>query len=125
MGSQKMYTLYSDNSGKLKGNVDFHCRRCLEGENDLFQSVLLKNIVIEPNVKLECVPKFCYLGEWQCGGGSKSLSEMRLGIVQGVISYPDRSGCIILHKRKDMHYTRLVSRVYSTVEQRKEDAKTR
>ena len=26
-------------------------------------SVLLKEVVIEPNVKLECGPKFCYLGE--------------------------------------------------------------
>ena len=50
-------------SGKLKGNVDFHCNRCLEGEHGLFQSVLLKEVVIEPNVKLECVPKFCYLGD--------------------------------------------------------------
>ena len=25
-------------SGKLKSNVDFHYRRCLEGENGLFQS---------------------------------------------------------------------------------------
>ena len=37
---------------KLKSNVDFHCRRCLVGENGLFQSVLLKVVVIEPNVKL-------------------------------------------------------------------------
>ena len=43
---------------KLKSNADFHCRRCLEGEHGLFQSVLLKEVVIEPNVKLECVPKF-------------------------------------------------------------------
>ena len=35
---------------------------CLVGEHGLFQSVLLKEVVIEPNVKLECVPKFCYLG---------------------------------------------------------------
>ena len=27
------------------------------------QSVLLKEVVMEPNVKLECVPKFCYLGD--------------------------------------------------------------
>ena len=60
MGSQKMY---SGISGKLKSNVDFQCRRCLEGEHGLFQSVLLKEVVIEPNVKLECVPKFCYLGD--------------------------------------------------------------
>ena len=33
------------------------------GENGLFQSVLQKEVVIEPNVKLECVPKFCYLGD--------------------------------------------------------------
>ena len=46
-------------SGKLKSNVDFHCRRSLEGEreNDLFQSVFA-----EPNAKLKCVPKFCCLG---------------------------------------------------------------
>ena len=56
-------------SGKLKSNVDFHLRRCLEGENGLFQSVLLKEVVIEPNVKLECVPKFCYLGEKTLGAG--------------------------------------------------------
>ena len=31
-------------------------------ENGLFRSVLLKEVVIEPSVKLECVPKFCYLG---------------------------------------------------------------
>ena len=31
-------------SGKLKSNVKFHCRRCLEGENGLFQSVLLEEV---------------------------------------------------------------------------------
>ena len=46
----------------------------MEGENGLFQSVLLKEVVIEPNVKLECDPKFCYLGDTlgagrRCGGG--------------------------------------------------------
>ena len=56
-------------SGKLKSNVDFHCRRCLEGEHGLFQSVLGKEVVIEPNVKLECVPKFCYLGDTLGAGG--------------------------------------------------------
>ena len=49
-------------SGKLKSNNDFHCRRCLDGENGLFQSVLLKEVEIEPNVKLECVPKFLLFG---------------------------------------------------------------
>ena len=49
-------------SGKLKSNVNFHCRRCLEGENGLFQSVLLKEVVIEPNVKLECVSQVLLFG---------------------------------------------------------------
>ena len=71
-------------SGKLKSNADFHCRRCLEGENGIFQSVLLKEVVIEPNVKLECVPKFCYLGNTlgagrRGGGSSKGQSEMCFG----------------------------------------------
>ena len=56
-------------SGKLKSNVDFYCKRCLEAENDLRQSVLLKEFVVEPNVKLECVPKLCYLGDTICAGG--------------------------------------------------------
>ena len=70
----------SDFSGKLESNVDFHCRRCLEGENGLFQSVLLKEVVIEPNVKLECAPKFCYLGD-------------KLGAVGGVEAARARVRC--------------------------------
>ena len=53
----------SGKSGKLRSNVDFRCRRCLESKNGLFQTVLLKEVVIEPNVKLECVPRFCNLGD--------------------------------------------------------------
>ena len=40
------------------------------GKHGLFQSVLLKEVLIEPNVKLECVPKFCYLGDTLGAGGS-------------------------------------------------------
>ena len=64
-------------SRKLKCNVDFHCRRCLEGEHGLFQSVLLKEVVIEPNVKLECVPKFCYLGDTLGAGGVDEAARAR------------------------------------------------
>ena len=65
-------------SGKLKSSNDFNCRRCLEGENGLFQSVLLKEVVIEPNVKLECVTKFCYLGETLgAGGGAEEAARAR------------------------------------------------
>ena len=66
-------------SGRLKSNVDFHCRRCLEGENGLFQSVLLKEVVIEPNVKLECIPKFCYWGDTLgAGGGVEEAARARV-----------------------------------------------
>ena len=64
-------------SGKLKSNVDFHCRRCLEGNHG--QSVLLKEVVIEPNVKLECVPKFSYLGDTLgAGGGVEEAARARV-----------------------------------------------
>ena len=66
-------------SGKLKSNADYHCSRCLEGENGLFQSVLLKEVVIESNVKLECVPKFCYLGDTlEAGGGAEEAARARV-----------------------------------------------
>ena len=66
-------------SGKLKGNVDFHCRRCWEGEHGHFRSVLLKEVVIEPNAKLECVPKFCYLGDTlDAGGGVDEEARARV-----------------------------------------------
>ena len=48
-------------------------------ENGLFQSVLLKEVVIEPNVKLECVPKFCYLGDTLgVGGGVEEAARTRV-----------------------------------------------
>ena len=51
----------------------------MEGENGLFQSVLLEKVVIEPNVKLECVPKFCYLGDkLGAGGGVKEAARARV-----------------------------------------------
>ena len=73
------YKRCSGISRKLKSNVDFHCRRCLEGENGLFHSVLLKEVVIEPNVKLKCVPKFCYLGDtFGAGGGVEEAARARV-----------------------------------------------
>ena len=51
----------------------------MEGENGLFQSVLLKEVVIEPNAKLECVPKFCYLGDTLgTGGGVEEVARARV-----------------------------------------------
>ena len=56
-------------SGKLKSNVEFHYRRYLEGKHGLFQSDLLKEVVVEPKVKVECVLKVCYLGDTLVTGG--------------------------------------------------------
>ena len=51
----------------------------MEGEHGLFQSVLVKEVVIEPNVKLECVPKFCYLGDTLgAGGGVDEAARARV-----------------------------------------------
>ena len=46
-------------SWKLTDDIDLHCKQCLKDGPD--QHVLLKEVEIEPNVKLECVAKFCYL----------------------------------------------------------------
>ena len=50
-----------------------------ERENGLFQSVLVKQVVTEPNVKLECVPKFCYLGDTLgADGGADEAARARV-----------------------------------------------
>ena len=51
----------------------------MEGENDLFRSVLVKKVVNKPNMKLECVPKFCYLGDTLgAGGGADEAVRARV-----------------------------------------------
>ena len=54
----------------------------LRGEHGLFHSVLLKEVVIEPNVKLECVAKFCYLGETLgADGGAGEAARASVGVL--------------------------------------------
>ena len=51
----------------------------VRNENGLFQSVLLKEAVIEPTVKLECVPKLCYLDDTlSAGGGVEEAARARV-----------------------------------------------
>ena len=50
----------------------------MEGEHGLFQSVWLEEVVIELNVKLECVPKFCYLGDTLDAGGVEEAARARV-----------------------------------------------
>ena len=54
-------------SGRLRYDADFCCRRCMDG--DFAQLVLLSEVELEPGVKVECVPKFCYLGDTLGSGG--------------------------------------------------------
>ena len=63
----------------MKNDDDFPYRRCLGGEHGLFHSVLLKEVVIKPNVKLEYLPKFCYLGDTLgAGGGADEAARARV-----------------------------------------------
>ena len=40
---------------------------------------LIKEVVIEPNVKLECVPDFCYIGKtFGKGGGTNEAARARV-----------------------------------------------
>ena len=43
-------------SGKLKSNVVFRCRRCLE--EGPVETISQREVEIEPDVKLECIPQF-------------------------------------------------------------------
>ena len=60
--------------------ADFRCKRCLEG--DSAPVVLLSEVELEPGVKVECVSKFCYLGDKRCLKGDSApvvlLSEVEL-----------------------------------------------
>ena len=102
-------------SEKLKSNIDFHCGRGLEGENGLFQSVLLNEVVIEPNVKLECVPKFCYLGDTL--GAEREVKEAANARVRYAwAKFKELSPILTAqgasYSIKGNIYTRLVSRVH-------------
>ena len=66
-------------TGRLKSNVDFHCRRCREGENGLVQSVLVKEVVIEPNVKLSVCTQVLLSGvTLGAGGGVDEAAKARV-----------------------------------------------
>ena len=54
-------------SGRLGYVADFKCKRCLDGDSDPVG--LLSEVELEPGVKVECVSKFCYLGDTLGSGG--------------------------------------------------------
>ena len=60
-------------------------------------------------MKLECVPKFCYLGDTLgAGGGVEEVARAR---VQGVMCYPAEFK-ELHHTEQRKRYSRLVSREY-------------
>ena len=59
--------------------ADFRCKRCLDG--DSAPVVLLSEVELEPGVKVECVSKFCYLGDrdtLDSGGGVVEAARARV-----------------------------------------------
>ena len=44
-------------AGRMRNNVDLYCRRCSS------QEVVLRKVEIELGVRVECLPKACYLGD--------------------------------------------------------------
>ena len=48
-------------------------------EKSPVKTVLQREVAIEPNVKLECVPKFCYLGDTLgAGRGADEAARARV-----------------------------------------------
>jgi hypothetical protein len=63
--------------GRLKHMDDYHCPRCL-GRIPV-RSKVLQHISLGNNQSLECVDKFCYLGDMiAAGGGAEEASRARV-----------------------------------------------
>ena len=64
-------------TGKLTGVVGFTCKRCVDGTPVDIGG--LREVSIGQNDKLECVEKFCYLGDMiGSGGGAEEASRARV-----------------------------------------------
>jgi hypothetical protein len=64
-------------SGKLTNMSNFHCKKCVRGSP--VQSDELKEISLGAGLQLECVGKFCYLGDVVgAGGGAEDASRARV-----------------------------------------------
>ena len=92
-------------SGGLGYVADFRCKRCLEG--DSAPVVLLSEVELEPGVKVECVSKFCYLGDTPGSGGGvveAARARVRCAWVKFKELSPifDCAWCIISYQRKDL-----------------------
>jgi hypothetical protein len=62
---------------KLKDGTDFCCKRCVDGVP--VRPEVLKEISLEADKKLDCVDRFCYLGDMiGAGGGAGEASRARV-----------------------------------------------
>ena len=82
---------------KLKNNIDFHCKRCLESSPSPDQSVLLREVEIKPNVKLEYVSRFCYLGDALSAGGGVEETAARARVRCAWAKFKELSSILIVH----------------------------
>ena len=69
-------------SGKLQDIGEFQCSKCVGG--DLGKLEEQKDVILEQGGKLECVDKFCYLGDMiGAGGGAEEASRTRVRCAWG------------------------------------------
>jgi hypothetical protein len=63
--------------GSLQDESDYHCKKCVSGISE--QPEVLVDIPLGSGKKLECVDKFCYLGDMIGeGGGAEEASRVRV-----------------------------------------------
>ena len=77
-------------------------------DGDSARVVLLSEVELEPGVKVECVPKFCYLSDTLgSGGGVGEAARARVRCAwakfKELFSYFDCAWCIVSYQRKDLY----------------------
>ena len=91
-------------SGRLGYVADFRCRRCLDGDS---APGVLSEVELEPGVKVECVSKFCYLGD-TLGSGGGVVEAARARVRCAWAKFKELSPiltvrwCIVSYQRKDL-----------------------
>ena len=93
-------------SGRLGYDADFHCRRYLDG--DSAPVVLLSEVELEPAVKVECVSKFCYLGN-TLGSGGGVVEAARARVRCALAKFKELSPILTVHGAS----YRIKGRIYS------------
>ena len=92
-------------------------RRCLGGDSAPVVLLSEVEVELEPGVKVECVSKFCYLGDTLgSGGGVVEAARTRVNVIGPSLrsfTYFDCAWwCIVSRHRKDLYSIVLVSRVF-------------